>query len=478
MSATQQTSDEVREALAHALRLDLIGPGPEGEHAEERLPGWERPSMWYLTGFLVPTGTPAAQRSDDEEEDDFDAEIPEKLGLAEETVQHGKRTKRGFFPSSIGLSFLVPPGARAIQITATWGDYRRAKGRDWAGKEIEAWAREPRAETVTVELGSGTPHRTRSVPGSGGLVLHTVERAIPTEGLGGQIRPGTRAVSVFLVNERPVARDSKNADKTYAFQAQLSVECDRPFHPRPDLSRQRAPDWDDQVARLHYADTPAFATGHGVSADWTIQNGECRRVCTAWIGSSQVEATEPRRDVGAELSMSRLGDLPDGEAARKALLPLVEEYRRWISARTHEVAALPKEHRATAEGLLHQAHHAADRMKRGVGVLSNDADVLDAFRMANRAVRRALSRRIDDDDPKWRPFQLAFLLLNLPGMAHVGSPDRRTVDLLFFPTGGGKRRRTWVWLPWRWCSGGFATLRMADAAGRVSASSCATPFAF
>ena len=198
MSATLQTSDDVREALAHALRLDLIGPGPEGEHAEERLPGWERPSMWYLTGFLVPTETPATQRSDDEEEDDFDAEIPEKLGLAEETVQHGKRAKRGFFPSSMGLSFLVPPDARAVQVTVTWGDYRRATGRDWAGKEIEAWAREPRAETVEVELGSGGPHRTRSVPGSGGLVLHTVERPIPTEGLGGQISAGTRAVSVFL----------------------------------------------------------------------------------------------------------------------------------------------------------------------------------------------------------------------------------------------------------------------------------------
>ena len=435
---TPQTSDEVREALAHALRLDLIGPGPEGEHAEESLPGWERPSVWYLTGFLVPTGTPAAQRSDDEEEDDFDAEIPEKLGLAEETVQHGKRAKRGFFPSSMGLSFLVQPDARAVRVTVSWGDYRRAKGQDWTGKQIDAWTREPRAETMEIELDSGSPHRTRSVPDSGGLVLHIVERPIPTEGLGGKISPGTRAVSVFLVNERPVARDSKDADLTYAFQAQLSVECDRPFHPRPDLSRRRTPDWDDQVARLHYADTPAFATGHGVSADWMIENGECRRVCTVWIGASQVEATEPRRVGGAELSMRRLGDLPDGEAARKTLLPLVEEYRRWIAARADQTGALPEEHRATAEGLLHQARHASDRMERGVGVLANDSDTLDAFRMANRAVRRALSRRIDDNDPMWRPFQLAFLLLNLSGMADVDSADRRTVDLLFFPTGGGK----------------------------------------
>ena len=73
-----ETSLEVRAALVHALHIDLIGPSPESEHAEESLPGWERPSVWYLTGFLVPTGTPAAERADDEEDDDFDGEVPER----------------------------------------------------------------------------------------------------------------------------------------------------------------------------------------------------------------------------------------------------------------------------------------------------------------------------------------------------------------------------------------------------------------
>src|SRR5919108_1694705 len=40
--------------------------------------------------------------------------------------------------------------------------------------------------------------------------------------------------------------------------------------------------------------------------------------------------------------------------------------------------------------------------------------------------------------PQWRPFQLAFLLMNLPGIVHPEHDDREVVDLLFFPTGGGK----------------------------------------
>ncbi len=42
------------------------------------------------------------------------------------------------------------------------------------------------------------------------------------------------------------------------------------------------------------------------------------------------------------------------------------------------------------------------------------------------------------DPPEWRPFQLAFLLMNLRGIAEPTHADREVVDLLFFPTGGGK----------------------------------------
>ena len=63
---------------------------------------------------------------------------------------------------------------------------------------------------------------------------------------------------------------------------------------------------------------------------------------------------------------------------------------------------------------------------------------LDAFRVANRAVARALRKKLGIEAPHWHAFQLAFLLLNLPGLADPHDPNRVTVDLLFFPTGGGK----------------------------------------
>ena len=101
------------------------------------------------------------------------------------------------------------------------------------------------------------------VADSDGLWLHTEVRPIDTADIAG-IPAGTRSVSIFLVNRREPNED--NPDLAYAFQAEIEVQGGRAFVPRPDLRGAQAMDWDEQVADLHYADTPEFATGHGVSA--------------------------------------------------------------------------------------------------------------------------------------------------------------------------------------------------------------------
>ncbi|MFW5835303.1 MAG: hypothetical protein ACOCYE_14530 [Pseudomonadota bacterium] len=89
---------------------------------------------------------------------------------------------------------------------------------------------------------------------------------------------------------------------------------------------------------------------------------------------------------------------------------------------------------------------ACGRIEAGIALVANDERARLAFRLMNLAIARAARRRNAGPEgdpeaqqpPKWRPFQLAFILLNLEGLSEKTHPDREVVDLLFFPTGGGK----------------------------------------
>ena len=115
---------DVRDHLVEALKLDLVGPRAGHALAEERLPGWVRPSNWYLTGFLIPSGTPPETRADADEDDDMGGEIPASAGLAEESNEERKAAKKAFFPASMGVSFLVPQETRALTVTVWLGRLR------------------------------------------------------------------------------------------------------------------------------------------------------------------------------------------------------------------------------------------------------------------------------------------------------------------------------------------------------------------
>ena len=121
------------------------------------------------------------------------------------------------------------------------------------------------------------------------------------------------------------------------------------------------------------------------------------------------------------------------------------QYTAWIAKQRTIAPTKPARRVATATELMNRAEVAARRIERGIELLSNP-QCLEAFRIANRVMATAARRRLgvmqgkpeSAIQPKWRPFQLAFLLMNLKGIADPTDADREVVDLLFFPTGGGK----------------------------------------
>jgi len=439
---------EVRSRLVDSLRLDLVGPEPGSVHEREALP--TMPSRWYLTGFLVPFEAPESQKHDETEQEELDL-VSVPGGGDDEEAPEKASARKAFFPSSLGLSVLVPAGVESLSVRADWGDYRFVPGEGEAesGEEDASgrgrWERTPRSEELEVVLpGEGSAPASVDVPDSGGLRLVASVRPLgPALAASGSVPEGTRAVSVFLVNYRDPSADERK-DEALAFQAMLTVRSEGAFVPRPDLKGERSEDWDERVADLQYRDASDFAVGHGVATHAVVgPDGTCREVATSWIPDAEVERVEPAAVEGIELGMEALAAVKDAGEAQALLGDFPKGYGAWIEA---QETPQQTRRREVAEELLQRARFARARIEAGIAELE-DPQVLEAFCLANRTMAVAARRRVaqlqgirpeEAPAPRWRPFQLAFLLMNLRGVGRPDHSERAIVDLLFFPTGGGK----------------------------------------
>ncbi|HJX54398.1 MAG TPA: DISARM system helicase DrmA [Polyangia bacterium] len=433
---------EVRQHLIAALRADLVGPflpeSGDSPRSEEVLP--LPPSRWYLCGFLAPEQGRAPEQQVEE------GELGEGDDDEEASASQEPEPKRkSLLPASLGVSVFVPDGDAKDVVTArvSFADYESVDGGE-GGEEAEGrrkheWRRMPRGPVdvdVLIEpqvLAKGIP-----LPGFPDLVLTGVAEKVSAPGL----PKGVRALSLFLVNRRQPALRGRE-DEAYIFQVELEVRCAKGFVPRPNVRGEGSDDRDEQVADLQFRNRVEYVVGHGIAAEPVEEDGRVVAVRTTWLPTATVPRVKTRDNVPDVLvGMEDLAALPDAATARAKLSPLVEHYAAWIAAQKATRLDTPGR-RSTLEALLRRAERARERIAAGIDLLEQDPLAFDAFRIANRAMADAARRRSPDRykggaQPAWRLFQLAFVLLALPGLADETREDRETVELIFFPTGGGK----------------------------------------
>ncbi len=455
-------SVDIRDSLVSALSQDLVGPMSEREVIESP------PSRWYLTGFLVPRGAPAEQRVDPTAVEEL-SNAPES-DAADDGGDNSPTSRRPFLPSSMGISVLVPPGTRTLQVQARWGEYAQLDEdttREYRDKERSRWKKddpedsppkEPeddeedeirflywqRLEQKVIDLPVKVQNRDLPIPlpGSDGVMLRVVVRVADAPGL----PAGTQAVSLFLVNHRdPIT--GRGADERYLFQAELRMRCKKGFLPR---NRYEATDHPDDLRNdLQFRDRNEWAVGHGVAAQamdaeddrakaMDAEDDRAKEVRTTWFPTARVYRMKAESVEGVTLEMERLAEM-SGEDLRHGMSALSKEYRGWIKIQRDQIPTLKNPRREqTAESLLAAATTAIERIEAGIAVLESDPVALQAFHIANRAMALAARKTRPHTTPQWRLFQLAFVLLNIASTTHPDDPYRDSVELLFFPTGGGK----------------------------------------
>jgi hypothetical protein len=485
------TSFEVRDEFQDLVSRDLLGPW-DGD-SEVFAPKAMGPRERYLVGMLGPKPSPKSVQDDADEVpeteigaegDGADGELSEKL-----TPQNLGR----LWASSMGLMFAVPGDVDLLAVTASWGRYARSESlvEDAQGKEraLLAWSREQVDHDREVRLDGEATQRvplTMERPDDPGVLLAVAVRPQ---------KDGRRVVELTLINQQ--VEPERTADTAWLFQAELTVTAFDPtlesapcvFLPIDDPldgAEGAEEDLEDKHLRLLYRGERRYAAGRNVAVHAEVPPGErsAELLRTTWLPEYDVPATvapvgEATALAGVELSMDALADASP-ETLAAGLTPLADGYSAWLDVQEQSIPTLPEPLREAATVAVYKARQAASRIQAGIRLLAGrpstvgdepefsaarHAQARSAFRFANRAM--ALQRRrtavaklrdelgltyaeamaeVDGQGPiaaSWRPFQLAFVLLNLPSLTDPAHPERAadhtaTVDLLFFPTGGGK----------------------------------------
>lgn len=464
---------DARSRIMEALRCDLLGPSDPDEVIQEY------PTTRYIVGRLAPATDEAGENVTFEEVDgQVDSLENDTLGAGADDEEDSAGDFQpplivGFHPSSFGLSFLIEPDTTSLNVEVTWGDYRRESDEEFNGKHWRRYDRRILVQGVPVsKTGSiqRIPLTAKAAP-SGVTVAGTEDGDLTLEGVLHDIN-GERAVSLFLVNRRTRGKvTDRSKDERWILQPRLRVSApgdEAVFRAKRFDVDEGAGIGDDEVAigNLLYQHAQEFATGHGVAVGWdglTEDGARVSSVFTDFIPDFEVPNLIAPADAtgGAQLDMFELSQANSPAQLKTWLEPMLNAYDRWIDNRKTEALTPPisgsDEYTDTANELIRRCEHAAERMSAGLDLLVRDPLVFEAFKFANQvmwdqrihSIWAAANRQngkvngaADDFDiPKnrtWRPFQLGFILLNLRGLAQENSGDRRLVDLLWFPTGGGK----------------------------------------
>ena len=451
-----------REHLVVALVKDVLGPreGPDEYLLPDRDPRDE-----YIVGVLAP-----------EQRERFaydpDADIDE---IIEEVTDDEQQSTEGIIiappsafapaldpkaqPRSVGLSFVVAAdsGQPQIDICATWARY--------LPQQEGGWRRTPDAFVEYSVVATQHAHWPQAGPD---VDLYLRVRQQPD---------GSYRVSVYLVNQRSIPDGQRPTTPDYVFQPQIRVRCRRgtrlePLVVTPTTANELTQD-DLQLAML-YRERAALARGHMCGATWKKIDPETPPSNTgleippvapfAWTDRGSVSSEEQDHFSPADVRTEFLPCYPiespamywpeqyspapqlDPEALaetwhpdqiRAALEPLVQGYSSWIDDQQAEIAALRPEWRELAQVNIDTCRSVAQRIQDGIEWLIQDEDVRLAFCFANQSI--ALQSRWSRGQAyPWRPFQLAFILLNITALADPLHEDREICDLLWFPTGGGK----------------------------------------
>lgn len=242
----------------------------------------------------------------------------------------------------------------------------------------------------------------------------------------GSADPAERVLAVELVNTSPMAEDSPNTE-AFLFDTEATfVFSGREVRPFELNLAPRGFRYDRHI------------WGRGINCAVERQDGESS---TLFVTTHAPIYRQPRFATRTD-PPARFADLAqDPMPTLNAILDAMDRYRQvWEQERRRYVAGYPNwetGYDAEYDRDRQRFEEEIERFSRGCELIRTNPDVRLAFQLTNETFRRG-------PKTEWRLFQIVFLVSQIPGIAVLSDPDspdaadRERVDIIYFPTGGGK----------------------------------------
>ncbi|CVH79662.1 hypothetical protein BN3658_02210 [Coriobacteriaceae bacterium CHKCI002] len=480
-------SSDYRKSILDLVRSEFIGPCPDENLVEDdgqEIIEYDSPLSRYSIGILYPQQLTVAEVANATSEDDDGAvsldggkseeDIPSdglgnidaNKGTVDEEVDDDPiNLANAYHQSAVSLTVKIAPASQTVRIDVDFGLYTASEVIRRNNTKARVYRRSQ--EHTSAEIATGdlptidnrTVNRELFTRGSSRLGLTITNRETTDE--------RTHGMYTFSVINEAASQSGGAECAGCFFQVEMSVTSDLAYLPLQDSVRSHADDEDYLNNQLLYRNTKTYGIGHGCAATWDQYLDEVRTVHADFMPSYEVRPIVPAK--GLDFDMLDMGCIQKKPETIGVLTKLCNDYETWIRTIEQGVGGINAKLRDTARNNISKCRECLSRMKGGVALLQEDEVAFTAFCLMNEAMLsqqlhyrmplakweggqsgqyKGLTPDVDPHDRdswpsqgvygKWRTFQIAFILMNIRSMRDENSSERELVDLIWFPTGGGK----------------------------------------
>lgn len=428
MSGYKRYYDAVDEIYS-CLKRDLIGPVEEMEILEN-----VEPLSTYACGILWPLriDSPTSEADEPEEaallaqQEDIE-EVEDAIVSADDSISNANIYK----PTSMGISLMLPKETNELKINFSGAKYTHEEEQK-EERLVHRFKRLPFSIPTNAIIGAKY--------GTKQLVLNSDLCIKFTLTLRNILSDGSKLVTITAQNVSRARQKGIDQSISAIFQCELVVSTTNSLLPVYQ-NNAIVSNEEEKIGRLQYRNVMNYAYGHGCSIAYSETHEGVFAVKSDFLPTERVYQMMPGEIRSNSILNLAYWNTVSRDSACDELSDFVDEYMAWRKKQKNVAESLSGvEYKSAGNTVIQRIDECISRLKKGIEILKDNDKAWKSFILMNRAMllQRIKTKHTDEKFVNWYPFQIAYILQIIPDIIDENNCYRKSVDLLWFPTGGGK----------------------------------------